>query len=108
MRRCPDCPTEYLIELKLEEDKADPDPVRRFKQCMVVTRWSDLGDGSNPAEGEWAACNGEVEYESFEHMGRRAISGVFESQNGVTIPGQRILSVNPKGERKGEEGHNWY
>ncbi|KAG9246044.1 hypothetical protein BJ878DRAFT_417821 [Calycina marina] len=108
MRRCPDCPTEYLVEMKLEEDRSDSDPVQRFKQCMVVTRWSDLGDGRNPAEGEWAACNGEIAYDSFAHMGRRAIAGVFESQNGFTVPGQGIKSLNPKGERRGEEGHNWY
>lgn len=108
MRRCPDCPTEYLIDIKLEEDRLETDPVRKFKQCMVVTRWSDLGDGKNPALGEWAACNGETEYDSFGHMGRRAIAGVFESQNGVTIPGQNIMSVNPKREKKGEAGHNWY
>ncbi|KAH8602103.1 hypothetical protein B0O99DRAFT_666802 [Bisporella sp. PMI_857] len=108
MRRCPDCPTEYLIEIKLEEDRTDPDPIKRFKQCMVVTRWSDLGDGTDPTKGEWAACNGEARYDSFKHIGRRALAGIFESQNGVSIPGQTILSLNPKGERKGEEGHNWY
>jgi hypothetical protein len=109
MRRCPECPTEYLIELKLEEDRADPNPVQRFKQAIVVTRWSDLGDGASPLGGEWAAVNGTVGgYESFNRMGRRAIAGIFESQSGVTIPGQRILSLNPHGEKLGEAGHNWY
>lgn len=109
MRRCPECPTEYLIELKLEEDRTDLNPSRRFKQCMVVTRWSDLGDGSSPdGSPEWAAINGKGDYESFKKMGRRAIAGTFESQSGVTIPGQRILSLNPRGEKLGEEGHNWY
>lgn len=108
MRRCPECPTEYLIELKLEEDRTDPNPSQRFKQCLVVTRWSDLGDGTTPMGNEWAAICGKGNYESFKLMGRRAIAGTFESQSGVTIPGQRILSLNPKGERLGEAGHGWY
>jgi hypothetical protein len=108
MRRCPDCPTEYLIEFKLEEDRADPDPRGRFKQCMVVTRWSDLGDGRDPGKGEWAAVNGEGKDDSFKMMGRRGISGNFESHSGVGGPVQRIVSLNPKGERKGEESDDWY
>ena len=106
MRRCPQCPTEYLIELKLAEDRTDPG--NRFKLAIIVTRWSDLGDGRNPAEGPWAACNGEIDIDSFETIGKRALSGIFESQTGITIPGQTILNLNPKMERKGEEGHNWY
>lgn len=108
MRRCPECPTEYLVELKLEEDRADPNPLQRFKQAIVVTRWSDIGDGSSPFEGEWAAINGKGDFDSFNKMGRRAIAGIFESQSGVTIPGQRIMSLNPNGDKLGEEGHNWY
>ena len=107
MRRCPECPTEYLIELKMAEDRSDP--VNIFKQALVVTRWSDLGDGSSPWSPEWAACNGEAEFDSFTAIGRRAVSGVFESQfNGDLIPGQRILSMNPNKEKRGEAGHNWY
>lgn len=108
MRRCPECPSEYLVELKLAEDKNDP--LVKFKQAITVTRWCDLGDGSSPFGLEWAAINGEGEtpYDSFANMGRRAISGIFESQSGVTIPGQRLLSLNPKNEKLGEEGHGWY
>jgi len=107
MRRCPECPTEYLIELKMAEDRTDP--VNIFKQALVLTRWSDLGDGSSPWSPEWAACNGEAEYDSFKAIGRRAISGVFEAQfNSDTIPGQRVLSMNPNNEKRGEAGHNWY
>jgi len=93
--------------MKLSEDRVEPDPGRRFKQALVVTRWSDLGDGRDPGKGEWAACNGEGTYDSFAHLGRRAISGVFESQNGA-MSAQRIINLNPKGERKGEAGHDWY
>lgn len=109
MRRCPECPTEYLVDIKLEEDRTEV-PALRFKQCMIVTRWSDLGDGTNPEKGEWAACNGVdgVEYDSFGQLGRRAISGVFESLVGSTGPVQRIMNLNPKGEKKGEDGDNWY
>jgi hypothetical protein len=106
IRRCPDCPTEYLIEIRFEEDKNDP--VTKFKQAIVVTRWSDLGDGTTPLSGEWAACYGETDYNSFAAIGRRGLSGTFESQSGVAIPGQRMLSLNPNNERLGEEGHNWY
>jgi len=106
MRRCPDCPTEYLVEVKFEEDKNDP--VTKFKQAIVVTRWSDLGDGVSPLSGEWAACNGAIEYDSFAAIGKRGISGTFESQSGVTMPGQRMLSLNPNNEKLGEKGHNWY
>ncbi|KAE8446071.1 hypothetical protein EG329_012579 [Mollisiaceae sp. DMI_Dod_QoI] len=106
MRRCPECPTEYLVELKLAEDKNDP--VVRFKQVITVTRWSDLGDGSSPFTPEWTSINGKGEYHSFNMMGKRAISGIFEAQSGVTMPGQRMLSLNPKNEKLGEEGHGWY
>ncbi len=107
MRRCPECPTEYLIEVKMAEDKNDP--VNIFKQALVVTRWSDLGDGSSPWSPEWAACNGEAEYDSFAALGRRAVSGVFESHfNRDLIPGQRMVSMNPKKVKLGEAGHDWY
>ena len=220
MRRCPMCPTEYLIEIKMAEDRSDPDPRRRFKQALVVTRWSDLGDGSGPwpeMSKEWASlCDGDVArefplpaepkaaetevatapammateseatngipgvdpstataegttnqdnsntpspttpiptpplptltqmrtpspppnpsqsqfdasfdpnpfstatpveeytYDSFAVLGKRAISGIFESWNtttGDTLPGQRMVSMNPEGEHRGEKGHGWY
>lgn len=111
MRRCPECPSEYLVELKLAEDKEDP--VVRFKQAIVVTRWCDFGDGRTPFGPEWCAINGlEVAdreaYDSFAMMGKRAISGVFEAQSGVTMPGQRLISLNPKMVKLGEEGDDWY
>ena len=95
------------------EDKTDQ--VNRFKHAIVVTRWADLGNGSSPhTSPEWAAIHGkdagdehEV-YESFSQVGRRAVSGVFESRISGSIPGQRMLSLNPKMEKKGEEGHGWY
>ena len=112
-RRCPECPTEYLIEVQMAEDKQDP--VRPFKHVLVVTRWSDLGDGSSPyTNPEWAAIKGldsgaagEV-YDSFSHVGRRAVSGIFESSISGSIPGQRMISLNPKNKKLGEEGHGWY
>ncbi|RAL62018.1 hypothetical protein DID88_002507 [Monilinia fructigena] len=71
--------------------------------------WSDLGNGTSPFSPEWAAINGEFEsYDSFDTVKGRAISGTFEAQFGVTLPGQRILSLNPRNEMKGEDGHNWY
>lgn len=118
MRRCPDCPTEYLIEVKVAEDRAEQDPTKKFKQALVVTRWSDLGTGLSPGAAvgdvennrEWAACTGHLkDFDSTQALGKRAVSGVFESQFNVDlIPGQRIISMNPNKERLGERGHNWY
>ncbi|KAK3703998.1 hypothetical protein LTR37_014101 [Vermiconidia calcicola] len=110
-RRCPECPTEYLIEVQMTEDKNDP--VRPFKHAIVVTRWSDLGDGSSPyTSPEWTAIKGVQSdgkgYESLKQVGRRAVSGIFESRISGSVPGQRMLSLNPKNERYGEEGHGWY
>ncbi|EKG15721.1 hypothetical protein MPH_07156 [Macrophomina phaseolina MS6] len=106
IRRCTECPTEYLIELKLAEDKGDR--YQKFKQSISVTRWSDLGDGTTPASPEWAAVNGEAEFDSFKAIGKRAVSGIFESQAGDFMPYQAVKSLNPKGIKKGEEGNSWY
>ena len=107
IRRCPECPSEYLIEMRMQEDKSDPTEL--FKHAIVITRWSDLGDGSSPKSPEWAACNGEAEYDSFTALGKRAISGVFESQFTVDhIPGQKMVSMNPDKVKLGEAGHDWF
>ncbi|USP78076.1 hypothetical protein yc1106_05350 [Curvularia clavata] len=110
MRRCPKCPTEYLFELKLVEDRSVRSNVPgRFKQALVVTRWSDLGPGRSPQDAEWSAITGENDaYDSFKEIGRRAVSGVFESAFTDTIPGQRILSMNPQSVTANEESGNWY
>lgn len=86
-----------------------------FKHSIVVTRWVDLGDGKNPyTSPEWLAIHGAnrneggEEFESFTRLGRRAVSGVFESRISGSIPGQRMASLNPKNERLGEEGDGWY
>jgi hypothetical protein len=110
MRRCPECPTEYLSELKMVEDKSvkmnDP---QRFRQALVVTRWSDLGPGRSPADREWAAIMGDDKtYDSFHEIGRRAVSGVFESAFTDTIPGQRIVSMNPNKVKANDIGGEWY
>lgn len=112
-RRCPECPSEYLVEVQMCEDTSGEG--FQFKHAIVVTRWSDLGDGTNPyTSPEWLAINGlnkaagGEEFESFSRLGRRAVSGVFESRISGSIPGQRMASLNPKNERKGEEGDGWY
>ncbi|KAK1149450.1 hypothetical protein N8T08_006673 [Aspergillus melleus] len=110
MRRCPECPSEYLVEVKLTEDRADPRSLH-FRHAIVVTRWSDLGDGSSPRlSPEWAACNGYGDgYDSFELLGKRTISGTFESSiTDDVLPGQRVLSMNPRGKKLGEAGTGWY
>lgn len=106
MRRCPECPTEYLIEVRLMEDRA----THSFKQSIVVSRWSDLGDGKSPLRGEWAACNGDLEgYDSFGAAGKRGISGTFEAAfTEDHVPGQRCLSINPKGKKASEKKEDWF
>jgi hypothetical protein len=110
MRRCPECPTEYLFELKFVEDRSvRGHGAERFKQALVVTRWSDLGPARSPADPEWAAIVGDNEnYDSFTEIGRRAISGIFESAFTDTVPGQRIISMNPQKIKADEIGGNWY
>jgi len=112
-RRCPECPSEYLVEIQMCEDPKSEG--FKFKHAIVVTRWADLGDGKNPyTSPEWLAINGlnkaagGEEFESFSRLGRRAVSGVFESRISGSIPGQRMASLNPKNERLGEEGDGWY
>lgn len=110
MRRCPECPSEYLVEIKLTEDRTDPRSLH-FRHAIVVTRWCDLGDGKSPRlSKEWAACNGLLEgYDSFQMLGKRSISGIFEASIADdTLPGQRIISMNPKGKKRGEDGTGWY
>lgn len=112
MRRCPECPSEYLIEMKRMEDKKMEGG--GFKRAMCVTRWADLGDGITPYCLEWAAINGELgpvrEYDSFRKVGKRAISGIFESHlTEDTIPGQPMLSLNPKMEKHSDvDDPAWY
>lgn len=109
MRRCPECPTEYLIEVKLAEDKSDPRGTV-FRQAIVVTRWSDLGDGNSPSGIEWGAVNGtRDDYDSFAMYAKRGIASIFEAAfTADTLPGQRVISLNPKGKKLGEEGDKWY
>ncbi|KAI9700481.1 MAG: hypothetical protein M1820_006780 [Bogoriella megaspora] len=96
IRRCPECPTEYMIELKMIEDRSQGQA--GFKHAIVVTRWSDLGDGTSPYSPEWASCNGENEerYDSFAIVGKRTISGTFESEVSNHLFLKRVLSLNPK------------
>lgn len=112
MRRCPECPSEYLIEMKRMEDRKMEGG--GFKRAMCVTRWADLGDGRTPYRAEWAAINGELregqEYDSFKKVGKRAISGIFESHlTEDTIPAQPMLSLNPKMEKHSDvDDPAWY
>jgi hypothetical protein len=77
-----------------------------------VTRWTDLGDGTTPAGLEWGAINGKREdYDSFthKHYAKRGIASVFEAAfTADTLPGQRVISMNPKKKKLGESGHGWY
>jgi hypothetical protein len=117
IRRCPDCPTEYLVEIKLVEDRSvkshGPD---RFKLALEVSRWSDLGIGESPEDKEWAAVTGggdgeQEKYDSFKEIGGRGVSGVFESAFSDALPGQRVESMRP-GRVDGRVDHaddeSWY
>lgn len=110
MRRCGDCPTEYLFELKLVEDKSvQKMGPERFRQVLLVTRWSDLGPARSPGDAEWAAVVGEYDgYDSFKEIGKRAVSGIFESAFTDTTPRQRILSTNPDGVKDDGDRGDWY
>lgn len=109
MRRCPECPSEYLIEVKLSEDRSDSRGIV-FKQALVVTRWTDLGDGTTPHGIEWGAINGQREdYDAFKHYAKRGIASIFESAfTADTLPGQRVISMNPQHKKLGEKGNDWY
>ncbi|KAJ5777797.1 hypothetical protein N7520_001043 [Penicillium odoratum] len=111
IRRCPECPTEYLIEMKLTEDRSDPRKMV-FRQAIVITCWTDLGDGTSPGGIQWASINGaRDDYDSFSHphYAKRGIASIFEAAfTADTLPGQRILSLNPKQKKLGEKGHDWY
>jgi hypothetical protein len=111
MRRCPECPTEYLIEVKLTEDKSDPRAMV-FRQAIVVTRWTDLGDGTMPGGPQWGSINGvRDDYDAFQHphYAKRGLASIFEAAiTADTLPGQRVISLNPKKKKLGEKGHDWY
>lgn len=98
-RRCPKCPSEYLVKVNLVEDRSSRDPHELFKFAIVVMRYVDLGDGSGPGfSPEWDAVNGVLEnYDSLALLGKRAIMGTFESIATGSVPGMpRMISMNPK------------
>ncbi|KAJ5596739.1 hypothetical protein VI817_003995 [Penicillium citrinum] len=109
MRRCPECPTEYLIEVRLTEDRGGSSP-GAFRQAIVVTRWSDLGDGVSPQDLEWGAINGiRDDYDAFAHYAKRGIASIFEAAfTADALPGQRVISLNPQKKKLGERGNDWY
>ncbi|KAI9724270.1 MAG: hypothetical protein M1828_003694 [Chrysothrix sp. TS-e1954] len=73
LRRCTECATEYLVEVKLREDKSHPD---QFRHAIVVTRWTDLGDVKDQNSEEWYAASeadpnwGEGRYSPFDSTDR--------------------------------------
>ena len=92
LRRCPQCPSEYLMEIKILEDKKDP--IQRFKHGISVTRWTDLGDGVSPSSPEWAACNGQASYNSFAAVGNATLCSLFEAAVSSGGPTQRAMSLS--------------
>ncbi|KAF2636019.1 hypothetical protein P280DRAFT_473424 [Massarina eburnea CBS 473.64] len=115
MRRCTECPSEYLFELKLVEDKSiKSHGPERFRQALLVTRWSDLGPARSTEDVEWAAVAGDMAgYDSIAEIGKRGVSGIFEAAFTDATPGQRILSMDPKKGRRRkanpeEDDGEWY
>lgn len=96
-RRCPQCPSEYLVKINLVEDRHTTDQLTRFKHALVVTRWVDLGDGSGPGLSvEWDAINGSFEgYDSIGQVGSRSLIGIFESEASISVPGVGLVNMNP-------------
>lgn len=116
IRRCPECPSEYLVEIKMVEGKTESGRPT-FKHALQVTRWSDLGDGRVPElSPEWLSCNGEDpdalgKYDSFGLAGKRTISGTFEAETSNHLFLKRVLSLDPnKAVWKGKKNTNddWY
>ena len=95
IRRCPYCPTEYLIEIKLVEDKMDP--IHRFKHAICVTRWSDFGDCKSPDTLEWASCNGEAKMHSFGAIKHATLSTIFETAVSNAAPTSKLMPLRRGG-----------
>lgn len=93
LRRCTECPSEYLISLKLVEDKRDR--AVPFKQAICVTRWSDLGNGTAPSTPEWAGITGQQEFDSLGAIKGASLCSIFEAAVSRGAPGQQMqwLSV---------------
>lgn len=85
LRRCRECPTEYMITLKLVEDRKDS--FKPFKQAICLTRWSDLGPGIAPTDSEWAAVNGVAEYDSWAAVTNASLCSIFEAAVSRGAPG---------------------
>lgn len=104
IRRCPQCPTEYLIQIKMVEATSATTGRPTFKHAIQVTRWSDLGDGSAPVlSKEWASCCGYDEmtegmekYDSFKEAGKRTLNGIFESETNNHLFLRRVVSLDPR------------
>lgn len=95
IRRCPYCPTEYLIEIKLVEDPNDR--IRRFKHAICVTRWSDFGECRSPWETEWASCSGETRMNSFGALKGATLSTIFETAVSHSAPTPKVMPLKRGG-----------
>lgn len=106
-RRCPKCPSEYLVKITMVEDRNARDPHALFRFALVVTRYVDLGDGSGPGRSpEWDAAIGKFDgYDSIAMVGKRSIMGTFESIANGAVPGMPLLkNMNPKMRTGGRDG----
>lgn len=93
LRRCNQCPSEYLIEIKLVEDRQGPRSplLPAFRHALSVTRWSDLGAGTSPhASLEWRAARSPL-FETWaaqkvDFWSLRTVRSRFEAKDGNRVP----------------------
>lgn len=114
IRRCPQCPTEYLVQIKMVESSL-PTGRPTFKHAITVTRWSDLGNGSAPIlSREWASCAGYdvlagmEKFDSFKEAGKRLLNGTFEAETNNHLFLKRVVSLDPRrGQLRHRNSEEW-
>lgn len=56
LRSCPQCPTEYLIEVrKMDEVNDHVFQQKDARYVRVLSKWKDFGDVKSPLSAEWLA-----------------------------------------------------
>jgi len=95
LRRCHQCPSEYLIEIKLVEDRVAARTLAaqmpQFRHALAITRYSDLGDGITPHDSlEWTASSLPLAEPwastKPDFWGSRTVRSRFEAKDGNRVP----------------------
>jgi hypothetical protein len=89
LRRCPECPTEYMIETKrisnISGDMRKSMEARGVQHVLIVTKWMDYGEGKSPLSPEWqalATCNSFSPLDQISTCDIRNIRSRFERSIG--------------------------